>query len=102
MLVEIIILARRSCWWFPFARSRCRGVVRMERVILDYLDCRGAKFLHCELVYAGSPSLHLAGCTMHGCTFNFVGAAASTMTLLKDIDHGGSRDIIDGLLGRRP
>ena len=41
MLVEIIILARRSCWWFPFARSRCRGVVRMERVILDYLDCRG-------------------------------------------------------------
>ena len=97
MFVELVILARRSCWWIPFARSNCRGEVRRQRVILDYLDCRGTRFANCELVYAGSASLNLTGCTMDGCSFNFVGAAASTVMLLKGIDRSGSREIIDRL-----
>jgi len=72
----------------------------MERVILDYLDCRGVKFVNCELVYAGSQTVNVTGCTMNNCSFHFIGAAASTVTLLKKIDGGGSRDLIDRLLGR--
>lgn len=101
MLVKTIILARRSCWWFGFARSVCRGEVRKQRVILDYLDCRGAKFVNCDLVYAGGPSTNLADCMIVNCRFEFVGAAVSTVLLLKGLERSGAGEVVDRLL-RRP
>lgn len=42
----------------------------------------------------------MTGCSMQACSFHFIGAAASTVMLLKEIESGGSRGTIDQFLGR--
>lgn len=58
-----------------------------ERVILD-----GRKFVHCTftgctLVYTGTDSLGLDGCTMNSCRWSFEGPAGNTLEFMRAIYH---------------
>ncbi len=58
-----------------------------ERVILDGRKFVRCAFTGCTLVYTGTESLGLEGCTMNSCNWSFEGPAGNTLEFMRAIYH---------------
>lgn len=73
-----------------------------QRVHIDGEDLRGKTFANCTIIFSGGNAPKLGNTAFKACAWEFLGAAANTMSLLNTLynhDDALREFVTEGLLG---